>query len=221
MMRLEDEGSRVAGTFINYRRDDASGVAGRLYDHLAKSISRQSLFMDIDAMKPGLDFTKQLDAQIAQCDVLIAIIGPQWLNAKDPAGQRRLDGKKDYVRLEIAAALARGIPVIPVLVNGAEMPDEDALPDDLKDLTRRHGLELRHTRFNADADAILAALKDLRLGDKKSLKRWWPVAVGGVLAVLVIGGGSIYWFAKQKTSSDTFDPVAHWTSNCQPVGSRE
>jgi hypothetical protein len=79
----------MPGIFINYRRDDAPGVAGRLYDHLARSFSHGEIFIDVDAIKPGLDFVKQLDAQVSQCDVLLAIIGPHWLNAADDKGRRR------------------------------------------------------------------------------------------------------------------------------------
>jgi hypothetical protein len=151
----------MAGIFINYRRDDAPGVAGRLFDYLALKFPRRSLFMDVDAMKPGMDFAEQLDTQVSQCRVLLAVIGPRWLDAKDQAGHRRLDSEKDYVRIELASALKREIPVIPVLVDGAVMPSEDRLADDLKPLARRHALELRHTRFNADADAIVHALESV------------------------------------------------------------
>src|SRR5262249_35810297 len=154
----------------------------RLFDHLATKFSRRRLFMDIDAMKPGLDFVEQLDAQVAQCDVVIAIIGPHWLDAKDHAGRRRLDGDKDYVRLELASALKRGIPVIPVMVDGTEMPPADALSDDLKPLVRRHALELRHTRFAADADAIVHALETIVPGRRVP----WRL-VAAVAAIVVIG----------------------------------
>ena len=79
-------------------------------------------------MKSGFDFVKQLDIQVPQCDVLLAIIGTNWLDAHDDKCQRRLDSAHDYVRIELAAALTRDIPVIPVLVDGAMMPSEDTLP---------------------------------------------------------------------------------------------
>jgi len=151
----------MAGIFINYRRDDVPGVAGRLFDHLAARFSRRSIFMDVDAMKPGMDFVKQLDTQVSQCDVLLAVIGPHWYDAKDQDGHRRLDSDTDYVRIELASALKRDIPVIPLLVDGAVMPAAGGLPDDLKSLTRRHALELRHTRFDADALAVMRALEEL------------------------------------------------------------
>jgi hypothetical protein len=165
----------MAGIFINYRRDDSRGLAGRLSDHLRRTFGPDAVFMDVDTMKPGFDFVKQLDVQVAQCDVVLAIIGANWFDAHDDKGQRRLESAHDYVRIELAAALTRDIPVIPVLVDGAIMPSEDALPDDLKSLARRHALELRYTRFNSDAEGIEFALRGL-LPQRKP--KWlWP-AVG-------------------------------------------
>jgi hypothetical protein len=176
----------MAGIFINYRRDDAAGAAGRLFDHLAKRFSRRKLFMDVDTIKPGIDFVRQLDAQIAQCDVLLAVIGPRWLDASDAKGQRRLESRQDFVRIEIASALKRGIPVIPVLVDGATVPSEEDLTEDIKSLARRHALELRHTRFSADADAIVQALNRLRGGNKRGW--FWKAAAAGIaiLACIVV-----------------------------------
>ncbi len=189
----------MAGIFINYRRDDAPGVAGRLFDHLAPKFARGSLFMDVDAMRPGVDFARHLDSQVSQCQVLLAVIGPRWLDARDQAGKRRLDADNDYVRIELAAALKRDIPVIPILVDGAAMPSEDSLSDDLKPLARRHALELRHTRFNADADAIVHALETV-----VPLRRaWWALVGGGVAVVVVIAVMAlVFWhkFAAQPST---------------------
>jgi TIR domain len=175
----------MTGIFINYRRDDAPGVAGRLYDHLIRSFPRRDLFMDVDAIKPGLDFVKQLDNQVSHCDVLLALIGPKWLSEENERS-KRLHSDRDYVRIEIAAALKRDIPVIPVLIDGAAMPDEDDLPENLKSLARRHALELRHTRFADDADVIAAALKDYLPGQKKKKLMW-----GGVVAACLLGAAGL------------------------------
>jgi TIR domain len=145
--------------------------------------------MDVDAMKPGMDFVKQLDTQVSQCQVLLAVIGRHWVDAKDHDGQSRLDSDNDYVRIELASALRRDIPVIPVLVDGAAMPSEDSLPDDLKPLVRRHALELRHTRFNADADAIMHALEQLAPPRRFP---WQLIVVGTVVAVGV-AGVAVFW----------------------------
>jgi TIR domain-containing protein len=190
----------MPGIFINYRRDDAPGVAGRLYDHLARKFTRGRLFIDVDAIKPGLDFVKQLDSQVSQCDALLAVIGPHWLTAADSKGKRRLDDTHDYVRIEIAAALKRDIPVIPVLIDGAEMPAEAELPEDLAPLARRHALELRHTRFASDADAIVTALHTVLPTTKKSWAK--PIAAAAVVGLIVIGG-AIWWFARPTPGTQT------------------
>lgn len=175
----------MADIFINYRRDDAPGVAGRLFDYLVSRYSRGQLFMDVDAMEPGIDFAKQLELQVSQCHALIAVIGPRWLDARDQAGHRRLDSDNDYARVELASALRRDIPVIPVLVDGAVMPAEDRLPDDLKSLARRQALELRHTRFNSDADTIMRALE--RMVPRGHVP-WRYIGSGAALVVIVVLG---------------------------------
>jgi hypothetical protein len=184
----------MAGIFINYRRDDAPGVAGRLGDRLAKNFSQREIFMDVDAMKPGLDFVKQLDEQVSKCDVVLAIIGPNWLNAADEKGRRKLELPRDYVRVELASALKREIPVIPLLVNGAAMPLEDDLPDDLKSLANRHALELRHTRFVADSEAIVHALN----GIMPRAPKWWRIAAGAALAGACVLGAIVFWSSQNE-----------------------
>jgi hypothetical protein len=176
----------MAGIFINYRRDDVRGVAGRLYDHLTAKFSKDEVFMDVDAMKPGMDFVRQLDTSVSQCHVFLAMIGPNWLDAKDRAGKRRLDDSGDFVRVELASALKREIPVIPVLIDGAEMPPEDRLPDDLKPLARRHALELRHTRFNSDADTIVGVLEKFSAPARHL--PWRLIGAAAGLAAVVVAG---------------------------------
>jgi hypothetical protein len=198
----------MARIFINYRRDDTQGVAGRLFDHLAAKYSRSELFMDVDAMRPGIDFAKQLDTQVSQCHVLLAVIGPHWLDAHDQAGHRRLDNDRDYVRVELASALKRDIAVIPILVDGAVMPSEDNLSEDLRPLARRHGLELRHTRFNADADAIMHALEAV----VPRHRRLWML-IGGGIAVAALAAGVVVW----PKLAPKFRPVAVVASNPAPA----
>jgi hypothetical protein len=195
----------MPGIFVNYRRDDAPGVAGRLYDYLAKKFSRRDLFMDVDAIKPGLDFVKQLDSQVSNCDVLLALIGPNWLAAKDEKGARRLSADRDYVRIEIAAALKRDIPVIPILIDGARLPSENELPEDLASLSRRHALELRHTRFAADAEAIVASLKDHLAKPKKN---WiWPAAAALLLGAIALAAGLYLWSAREPSETKLAAPA--------------
>ena len=153
--------------FINYRRDESMGMAGRLHDRLAQSFGRKNLFMDVDHIPPGVDFVTHLNNQVAACDVFLAIIGPNWLNVTNEKGDRRLDATDDFVAIEIAAALARNIRVIPVLVDGARMPKVGELPKSLKPLVRRQAIDLRHTHFGRDADALIEKISDA-VGDKSS-----------------------------------------------------
>ena len=108
--------------FISYRRDDSIGTAGRLHDRLAQTFGRKNLFMDIDHIPAGVDFEAHLNSQLAECGVILVVIGSKWLKVKDKAGQRRLYQQGDFVAIEVAAALARNILVIPVLVDGTPLP---------------------------------------------------------------------------------------------------
>src|SRR5690349_6266227 len=140
--------------FINYRREDSIGSAGRLHDWLAQTFGQQNIFMDVDSIPVGVDFVADLNSQVAACDVVLVVIGPNWLDAKDESGRRRLDNPDDFVAIEIAAALARDIHVIPVLVDGARMPKASELPDPIKPLVRRNAFEMRNAQFRRDADAL-------------------------------------------------------------------
>lgn len=140
--------------FISYRREDSDEAAGRLSDHLVRQFGQDRVFMDVDGIAPGRDFRKVIDETLAQCDVLLGVIGRSWLDARDAAGKRRLDDESDFVRLEIATALRRDIPVIPVRVQGAGIPKPDQLPDDLKDFSYRNAVELTHERWNSDVKVL-------------------------------------------------------------------
>jgi len=139
--------------FINYRRNDSPGTAGRLHDRLAQKFGRNNLFMDVDHIPAGVDFTEYLHSQVTACDVFLAVIGPNWLDAKDDSRRRRFDNPDDFVTIEIAAALARNIRVIPVLVDGGRTPKVDKLPDSIKPLVRRNAVQVRNTNFGRDAEA--------------------------------------------------------------------
>jgi hypothetical protein len=144
--------------FISYRRGADSGVAGRLYDRLERSLGRERVFMDVASIAPGEDFVTVLKSRIAGCDLLLALIGRGWLAATDTAGQRRLDDPHDMVRIEIAAALAQGKRVIPVVIDDVSMPRAEDLPEDLKALARRQAIRVTHERFADDAENLVRAL---------------------------------------------------------------
>jgi WD40 repeat protein len=149
------------GVFISYRRQETNWLAGRLYERLAARLGDDQVFMDVDTIAPGLDFAEVITQAVSTCQVLLAVIGPRWLDATDQDGQRRLEDPDDIVRLEIAAALERDIRVIPILVEGAVMPRRQQLPEDLVRLARRNAVGLRHESFRADADRLLAVIEPI------------------------------------------------------------
>lgn len=146
------------GVFISYRRDDAKHVAGRLVDRLGRTLPSGKIFLDVDNIAPGLDFKKTLAERVQSCDVLLALIGPSWIASVDDHGRRRLDDPRDFVRLEIEAALARDIRVIPVLVDDARLPREEDLPPSLRPLLDRQSVRLTHERFVSEADLLAKSL---------------------------------------------------------------
>jgi hypothetical protein len=158
-MMTQGPGGRV---FICYRREDAGYPAGWLFDQLTARLGADRVFKDVDSIEPGDDFADVITEAVSSCAVLLAVIGPRWLAAAGP-DERRLDDAGDFVRLEIEAALARGVRVIPVLVDGARMPRPDQLPASLAPLARRQAVALSHSRFSADLAALLNVLdRELR-----------------------------------------------------------
>jgi uracil-DNA glycosylase family 4 len=149
----------MARVFINYRRQDSEGYAGRLYDHLLRHFDAEDVFMDVDSIPPGVDFVQFLEEAVAQCDVLLTLIGPTWASCEDKAGQRRLMLDDDFVRIEIAAALRQNKVVVPVLVGDAVMPRAAELPPDLLPLARRNAVELAHARFAKDVDRLCDSIR--------------------------------------------------------------
>ena len=145
--------------FLSYRRDDASGHAGRLYDLLAARYGANRVFMDIDAIPLGSEFGETINRAVASCDVLIALIGRNWLEARDAGGHRRLDDPDDFVRREIESALAQGVVVVPASVQGAELPREQELPPSLAPLTRRQGIQLSDTGWQDDVGRLIRRLE--------------------------------------------------------------
>jgi len=145
--------------FISYRRDDSEGEAGRLFDALTRAYGSDAVFMDVAGIAPGVDFRKAIDDNVSACGVFLAVIGSQWATITGANGERRLDDPNDFVRLEIASALARNIAVIPVLVHGAKMPRPESLPDDIKDLAYRNSVEISHARWNSDVELLVGALR--------------------------------------------------------------
>jgi hypothetical protein len=148
----------MARIFISYRRGDSAGHSGRLFDRLRAAYGDDRVFMDVTGIEAGIDFVDAIDAAVGSCDVLLAVIGPEWLSSTGSDGKRRLDDPNDFVRVEIGSALRRDVRVIPVLVDDAEMPTADALPEDIRRLARRQAVELRDKRWDADIEDLIAVI---------------------------------------------------------------
>jgi TIR domain-containing protein len=145
--------------FISYRRGDDPGSAGRLLDALKLAFDADQLFIDVDNIEPGLDFIQVIHERVAQSDILLAVIGKYWCDAREADGSRRLDNPSDIVRIEIESALSQKKRVIPVLVGDTKIPPPDSLPESLRPLSRRNAVQIRHERFGDDTARLTAALK--------------------------------------------------------------
>jgi hypothetical protein len=137
--------------FISYRVQDTSGETGRLADALKNHFEEDQIFMDIDKIEPGVDFTEVISRSLDSCDVMLAIIGPNW-QGKDSNGLSRIKKPDDWVRLELSTALKRNIRVVPVLVDGASLPAVSELPEDLEGLSRRQTYEISNKRRQNDTE---------------------------------------------------------------------
>src|SRR5262249_40067059 len=154
----EDGVNRI---FISYRREDSESQAGRLADLLRERFGEGQIFMDVDTIEPGQDFVEAIQRAVGSCDVLIAVIGPEWLTVADKSGRRRIEHPEDVVRLEVATALERKIRVVPLLVRRATMPGTLDLPTSLAPLARRNALEVSDTHFRRDVDRLVDVLERL------------------------------------------------------------
>ena len=154
----------VPSIFLCYRREDTQDAAGRLHDRLVDAYGPERVFMDIDNVPLGIDFVDHINEQIGKCSAVIVMIGKQWQTIKDKKRRRRLSNEDDLVRAEIRAALRQKIAVIPVTVQNAAMPEADDLPDDIRLLTRRNGIELSATRWKTDVERLIKELDRVMKG---------------------------------------------------------
>jgi len=145
--------------FLSYRREDSAGHAGRLADHLLDRFGQGSVFMDVESIEAGADFTAAIELAISGSEAVLVVIGPGWLEARTASGVRRLHDADDYVRCEIETALSAEVRVVPVLVGGAPMPAESELPPSIAPLASRNAIELQDRRWREDVDALADALE--------------------------------------------------------------
>jgi glycerophosphoryl diester phosphodiesterase len=153
------EKGEAGRVFISYRRQDTAWPARQLYDVLVTELGADRIFKDVDNIEPGDDFVERIQSAVGSCDVLLALIGPQWLTVTDANGGRRIDDPQDFVRIEVETALNRDdVRVIPILVDNAKMPSPQELPSGLARLTRRQAVEINPVNF--DTRRLLRVLSD-------------------------------------------------------------
>ncbi len=147
--------------FISYRREDSAANALGIGQYLEHEFGRKNIFIDVD-MHAGAKFPTVLEQRLAECKVMLVLIGPEWLNARDDSGNRRLDNHEDWVRLEITQALTRDITVIPVCVNGATLPKKAELPDDIKSLLDHQAVSITTTGFRHEMSGLVRDIRAIR-----------------------------------------------------------
>lgn len=151
----------MSSIVISYRRQDSADETRRVYDLFSTIFGKEQLFRDLDSIKPGTNFVETIDRVIGDASIVLAIIGPNWSSSQDKNGKRRLDNKNDYVRIEIARTLVKKKPLIPILVCGAEMPDEEEIPSELHSMLRIHAMHLRDDYFNSDLEQLSDHVKSI------------------------------------------------------------
>ncbi|HUU24998.1 MAG TPA: toll/interleukin-1 receptor domain-containing protein [Methyloceanibacter sp.] len=205
--------------FISYRREDTAAAAGRVYDRLSRLLKNPNVFFDVSTIGGGEDFVKRIESEIGRSDVALVFIGDKWLGKAKPTDEGRIWEQDDYVRAEVRAALARPHLVLPVLVGGAKMPKPGQLPEDIRAITSRNALLLRHESFDDDTENIVAAVlgvpaKTRRWEDKGALGAKLPYALGGALiacALILIVALVHYWILARPLSASIGGPMTSLT----------
>jgi hypothetical protein len=187
----------VPRVFISYRRSDTEMAAVRLREAIARRFGDQQTLRDKEDISAGLDWLNEIQRAIGSDAVVLALIGPAWLTASDSKGRRRIDNSEDANRVELEAAMSKGLRVVPVLVQGASMPDASELPDALRPLARRHALKLRDDDWNSDVQRLYSALEDAGL-----------VAIGSTPSTDPVD--------PKGPPSRSWESVYHWTDRIVP-----
>jgi TIR domain len=157
----------MGGIFISYRREDTAAYAGRLWENLRSHFADTDVFIDLDSLSAGVPFAHRIQEAIGECSVLIAMIGPSYMTTVDDSGNRRLDDPKDFVRLEVSAALRNKIPVIPVLVGGAVLPSRSLFPKRMGEMLSYNAVELSDQRWSYDVSRLIRAVEALAPADAR------------------------------------------------------
>ena len=208
---------------ISYRRRASQAVTGRIRDRVAQHFGENCVFMDIDNIPLGIDFRKHIDKAFRESQLLLVIIGPNWIGPIE-GGPARICDPTDIVRIEVEVALRRGIPAIPVLVDGAAMPTASELPESLKDLPFYNAAELRSgADFHPHADRLIRAMEQIfrergllkpRAWTVPVRRRWLIVGVSGLFVVLL---AFIFAYGLRPNEGGSIPPTAPRTARTTPL----
>jgi TIR domain len=193
---------------ISYRREDSSSVTGRLFDRLQAEFGRQNVFMDFDSIPFGVDFRDKIKHTLERARVVVAVVGPGWTGRRD-SGKRRIDDPADFVRMEIAAALQRGIPVIPVLLDNTAMPNAEDLPEELQPFAYRNALVLdTGVDFHHHAGRLIAGIHELVDGGPPGRRKGWLLITSVTVALALIAAAALWSvIARRNSQPGTTGPV--------------
>jgi hypothetical protein len=199
----------VSDVFISYRRHDSAAHAGRICDRLESAFGSEHVFIDVEDIAPGADFTEAIEKTVGACDVLLAIIGPRWVELL-----KERTGERDFVGYEIAVALKRGITVVPVLVGGAAMPSAAELPPELAALARRQAISLRDASFDRDASDLVRSVQRAAGGGRSGKRLAYSVIAAGVV-IAIVGAAMLLLSSRQKASLNGM-----WIARMERAGQR-
>lgn len=217
--------------FISYRVQDTAGETGRLVDDLKQHFADDQIFMDIENLEPGADFTEAIEGSLDSCDVFLAVIGPRWLG-ETQNGELRIHEPNDWVRMEVGTALKRNIRVVPVLVDGGALPKPEQLPQDLQPLLRRQAIEITNKRWRYDTEQLIQFLVNSagipamkkqqqpfapNTASPKKSRTWLWVGAGFVLAVVVFT--IIGTMMQEKNDNGTATPQTTKRQDALPANS--
>ena len=195
--------------FINYRRDDALGVAGRLSDSLSRYFGDGRIFRDVDGIAAGANFEDVLKSTTHDADAMIVLIGRQWATLAGPEGQPRLHDPDDWVAREIAAALEKKIPVYPVLIENAVMPRAEELPAPLQPLVRHNAISISDHRWSADVTRLAKVVAiDIPGSAAERVLQWLRVVTSVALfAAVTMTLGVVCWKWHAGHGAEPMEPA--------------
>jgi hypothetical protein len=195
----------TSGIFISYRRSDSKSDARSICQRLEKAFGKRKVFIDVDSIRPGDDFKSALKNSLEKCNMMVVVIGPRWLDLLRSSEHIDNQTTNDYVHLEIASALERKLPIFPVVVDGATMPEAKELPDDLKPLAFRQAFAVRHDSFPRDMRELEQELRRC-----VSTRGIWMVAATSGLLIISSGAISFYYVWQSPVAPAMYSKVGNF-----------